>query len=203
MPTPQENYETEIALIGDQFRELLDAHAARMSTNVDTLLKAVVADMLGEDARADGRAREWRIRLLLYSYAHGLEEPEADTDPDLELGQPGTIIFRGLEAVRIYIAETASKHHDAACIGLDQNTLKRKERSLRTMMAYRQDGTGTLRADYQVHTAYGIRYMMARCDVIQVGKEVPVPARKIPGGLRVMQRPGMLAQTTARARTAF
>lgn len=181
-PCPHETFEAAIAELGNQFREQLSRHAQRLNVGDDALLKAVVSDLPGEDARADGRARDWRVRMFIFDYARGLDEPVANTDPELGLGLPGTLVLRGLPAVMKYIAKTTSDFHGAACVGLDQNTLKRKLNTLRTMMAYRQDGTATLRIDYQVHNSSGIRYMFIRRDIVQVGKGGDAPRRKLLGG---------------------
>ncbi len=168
MPTPQETYETAVATLGRQFREQLIASSRTAGTTPDTLLKAVVSELLGEEDRHDGRARIWRVRLRLYDYATGLIEPVADSDEGLEPHMPGETQIRGLAGVVDWIRELACNFHGVACTGLDKRALRGKIGNLRTMMANRGDGTGVIRADYQVMVGETQRHMLARCDVQKV-----------------------------------
>lgn len=180
MPIPQDKFEDAIALLGQQFRQQLDIQARVVRTTPDALLKAVVADLLGEEHRADGRALEWLVRLRLYDCGVSSNEPVADSDDKLEDHLPGTTKHRGLPAVAAWIVELASDYHGAPCAGLDRATLRRKLSSLRTMLSNRNDGTGVLRANYQV-LQYGVtRHMAVRCDVVRADRVVAEVARKMP-----------------------
>ena len=180
MGTPQEKLEATIESLTCEFNEQLRVHAHSVNTTQDALLKAVIANLLGEDYRADGRAHMWRARLRLYDYSRPLDEPEADSDEPLTPDRPGETVHRGLPAVISWIAELASKYHGAPCAGLDSMSLRRKLKTLRTMMAYRKDGTGTLRADYQVLENGCIRHMLARCDVQRADGAIEEEVRKMP-----------------------
>jgi hypothetical protein len=171
MTTPHANYEHTVTVLSNQFREQLTAHAMLVRATPDTLLKAVIAELLGEESRGDGRAREWYVRLRLYDYGSGLQEPIADSDEGLSPELPGTYKVRGLPNVIKWIGETAAHFHGTSCPGLDGRSLGGKLGGLRTMMSNRGDHTGVLRADYQVMNGGVVRYMLARCDVQRVGRE--------------------------------
>ncbi len=171
MTSPHDTYEKTVAVLSGQFRDQLTAHAMLARTTPETLLKAVISELVGEEERGDGRAREWYVRLRLYSYTNGLQEPLADTDEGLPPDHHGTTKIRGLPNVIKWIAEMASHFHGTSCPGLDGRSLGGKLGGLRTMMSNRGDNTGVLRADYQVMRGDAVQYMLARCDVQRVGRE--------------------------------
>lgn len=184
MPNPNDAYEAAVTALGQHFREQITSQAALANTTPETLLNAVMGELFGEERRADGRAREWRVRARLYDYENGLNDPVADSDPDLSPELPGATIIRGMPAIIPWLGELASTYHGVACPGLDRRTLRGKIGNLRTMMTNRGDGTGDFRADYQVVVGGRIRDMRARCDVCRADS-VPDPiSRMLPKLIR-------------------
>lgn len=105
-------------------------------------------DVTGE---ADGRAQRWRVRVRLYNAAR-MDEPEADSDPDLAPERNGATILAGLPAVADHLAALASGFHKQACAGLDAATLRHKLKSLRPTIS-RRGGDAVWRVPYRVFQA--------------------------------------------------
>lgn len=111
----------------------------------------------------DGRAALWRARLRLYRAADN-REPVADSDAGKDAGQAGETLHLTLPALCHWISELASNYHGTPLIGMDPRTLKSKERTVRTQMSLRKDGTGVLTIDYRSQD----EDMIARCDIVRV-----------------------------------
>jgi hypothetical protein len=167
----QHTYEALVASLCIRIKEDVRAQALVARTTPETMLHAVVTSLVGEELRGDGRQREWRVRLRLFDYAHGLYEPVADSDANLPADAPGETSIRSLPAVVRWIGQEASEFHEAPCVGLEAAVLGRKIGGLRTQISNRGDSSGTIRANYTV-THYGnVRHMIARCDIEKVQKE--------------------------------
>lgn len=126
-------------------------------------------DIIGE---ADGRLQRWRSRVRLYNAAR-MDEPEADSDPDLPADSSGATVLLGLPAVADDLAILASKYHKAACAGLDGDTLRHRLKSLRPTIS-RRHGNATWRVPYRVFVPRntiqdgGEQEWLARVDVERV-----------------------------------
>lgn len=173
MSLKQNEYEIAVKHIAELLRTALHEHASRVQTSTAALQRAVIGELLGEETLADGRARYWRVRVRLYDVGKLGRDPEADTDAFLPADQHGQMVIRGLQQVISWAAEYACLHHGRACAGLEDRTLQRKLRSLRSMMAARKDGTGVLHANYEVAVGDGVvRYMSLRADVQKVDRPI-------------------------------
>lgn len=100
----------------------------------------------------DGRAKEWRVRIRLYAKTN-MDEPEADTDPDLAPDAPGTLLLAGLPQVANELARTAEAFHGTVS-GLGEQTLLHRLKSLRPTLS-RRGGDAVWRVPYQVTTREG------------------------------------------------
>ncbi len=107
----------------------------------------------------DGRASEWRIRVRLYTIARQYS-PVADSDPELALDAPGSLVVRGLPGVAMTLMNMAESHHGAPCEGLDASTLGNKIRGLRPTLS-RRGGNAVWRVPYHVNGAH----WLARVDI--------------------------------------
>ena len=179
MSTPQQKYETMVATLSEQIMDKLKLSAHEAYTTPATLLSAVVARLVGEDARSDGREREWRARRMLFDYRN-MSEPVGDSDYGVPYGSPGETIIRGLPNVLEWISELASHYHNAPCFGLEKHVLLRKLAGLRVQMANRGDNTCTLRVNYSVEGWPEPRRMFLRCDIERMGRDDPMPTRPQP-----------------------
>ena len=168
MTTPHNLYEASLEQLALQVRNEANKHSRLTNTTLDSYMKALVTKLVGEDRLKDGRAIKWRARLRIYDMGKNRDEPVWDSDKSSPPDQPGKTTILGMANVEAWIAELASNYHNAACAGLDKQSLARKTKNLRAMMSNRGDGTGTLRADYQVLVKDTIKYMLARCDVQRV-----------------------------------
>lgn len=172
MISVQKDYEFRLEQLASEIRTIITNAAAQTGLPYETLVKSVIT-MLDTTGR-DGRALQWRVRLRLYDAADGYVNVIADSDDGVPHDQMGATVIHGLPAVASWIAELSAAHHKAPCAGLDSASLRRKLASLRTQLSYRKDGTGTLRAEYQVMSGERLRYMVARCDVERVDPSQPI-----------------------------
>lgn len=100
------------------------------------------------EAIVDHRATAWRFRVRVYGWQDGFREPLADSDDELEPGEPGTLEARGLRLVADTAVRMATDYHaDGPLSGLDADTLDRKVRGLRPTLS-RRGGNATWRLHY-------------------------------------------------------
>jgi hypothetical protein len=107
----------------------------------------------------DGRLVHWRVRVRLYLPTH-MDEPAADSDPDLSPDRPGDTVVAGLPAVALHVQELAEGYHGGACEGLDEATLHHKLKGLRPTLS-RRGGNAVWRLYYR----YLTHEMFARVDI--------------------------------------
>lgn len=141
-----------------------DELAAAYTLSADAMTSAILADLRGYDRAqvTDARTCLWRARLRLYP-ANDTREAIADSDAELSFDHPGATVHNSLPAVCSWITDLASAFHGSPCMGLGDNVMQSKARTLRTQMSVRKDGTGTMRIEY---TSDGRRWL-ARCDVVR------------------------------------
>lgn len=111
----------------------------------------------------DNRAVQWRVRLRIYA-AERLDDPAADSDPELPPEHPGSAVLRGLPEVASYMAELCQGYHRRPCVGLDSDTLRHKLKALRPTLS-RRGGNGVWRVQYQTMDDSGKREWIARADI--------------------------------------
>lgn len=140
-----------LALATDLARELnmpltaaYDALVAEFVRRVKTRSPSVVAEN-------DARTAQWRVRVRLYN-ALRMDEPEADSDPDLPPDHPGQTVLNGLPAVAEHLAQLASTYHRQSCAGLDHASLMHRLKSLRPTIS-RRGGDATWRVPYRIFQA--------------------------------------------------
>jgi hypothetical protein len=104
--------------------------------------------ILGEVARKTGRELYWRVRVQLYRDELN-SELAFDTDPMLAWDAPGHATFLGMQQVANHIVEVINGYHKHPCAGLDETTLDRKFKSLRSGMTRRGNGSGTCKIAYE------------------------------------------------------
>ena len=117
-------------------------------------------------ADKDGRAnrnRLWRCRVRLYNLATP-DEPEADSDPELEPGAAGTLLLRGLPEVADTLARMASEFHQQAPAGLGLGLLKHRLKGLRPTLS-RRGGNAAWRVPYTVIQRDNEQAWLARVDI--------------------------------------
>lgn len=120
----------------------------------------------------DGRAAKWRCRIRLYD-ALRMEEPQADSDPELDADQPGTMICSGLRGVADTVFQLAMQFHNSPQLaGLEPATLDAKIPGLRPTLS-RRGGNACWRIKYQ--TPRGAEWL-ARVDLERVEHDAPAPA---------------------------
>lgn len=124
---------------------------AAWSTLVGEFLKRAKERTPGAVMEADGRAARWRVRVRLYNAAR-MDEPEADSDPDLPADRGGTEIVAGLPGVASHLAVLASTFHKQACAGLDDATLRHRLKGFRPTLS-RRGGEGVWRVPYRIFQA--------------------------------------------------
>lgn len=142
------------------------AHAMPLDAAYDALMSEFVARVKGRSPAAlagmDGRTSKWRVRVRLYRTSK-LNEPEADSDPDLPADQLGATICAGLPAVATHLIALAAGYHGQSSAGLDTATLHHRLKSLRPTLSRRQ-GNAAWRVPYS--NADG--EWMARVDIAKV-----------------------------------
>lgn len=122
----------------------------------------------------DGRAAYWRCRFRLYSNAQP-DEPQADSDPDLDPGQPGAQIIRGLPAVGSELIMLASTFHGTASLrGLAGDDIARAIRGIRPTLSRRKASgheDATMRIHYDTLETFNekarTRGWLARVDLVR------------------------------------
>lgn len=138
-----------------------------------------VPNPLGEP---DGRTQGWRVRVRLYLKTR-MDEPEADSDPDLPAELPGATMIYGLTNVADHLRILAADFHGAPCAGLDSNTLAHRLKSLRPTIS-RRGGDAVWRVPYVVEVgrgraelaanglpaSIGVQDWLARVDIVRVEK---------------------------------
>jgi hypothetical protein len=122
----------------------------------------------------DGRAAYWRCRFRIYSNAMP-DEPQADSDPDLDANQPGATIIRGLPAVGAELQLLAHAFHKTASLrGLGPEDVARSIRGIRPTLS-RRKATGhedaTMRINYDTLESFNEqsrkRGWLARIDLVR------------------------------------
>lgn len=121
-----------------------------------SLLGRGIGDQFQEPAAAsamDGRTAKWRCRYRIYD-ARNVDEPVADTDPDLEAGADGTMVIAGLPNVATTLAQIALQFHEGQqLVGLSGDELSRRLKGLRPTLS-RRHGTATWRVPYDTLQSY-------------------------------------------------
>lgn len=125
----------------------------------------------------DGRAAFWRCRFRLYSNAMP-DEPQADSDPVLDPGQPGAQIIRGLPAVGSELIALAASYHGTASLrGLSHDDVARAIRGIRPTLSRRKAAgheDATMRLEYDTLESFSEqtrkRGWLARVDLVRVAK---------------------------------
>lgn len=171
-----EKYDAAVHAAVREVRDLLTLRAKEAGTQFEFFTRSVLGAM--RDTAWDGRALRWRVRLFLYDRSGPMREPVADSDASNSMDRPGETVLSGLKSVAPWIAELAGQYHGAPCAGLDTLALAHKIKSLRTLISYRKDGSGTLKAEYVVMQPDGSsREMLARCEVLRIDamEEAPRP----------------------------
>lgn len=139
------------------------------------IVKGYVAQFMSATSmELDGRAAFWRCRFRLYSNAQP-DEPQADSDPDLDPGQPGTQIIRGLPAVGSELIALATAYHGTASLrGLGGDDIARAIRGIRPTLSRRKaDGheDATMRIHYDTLESFNeqtrTRGWLARVDLVR------------------------------------
>lgn len=123
----------------------------------------------------DGRAAFWRCRFRLYSNAQP-DDPVADSDPDLDPGQPGAQVIRGLPAVGSELMILAAAYHKTAALrGLGHDDVAKSIRGLRPTLSRRKSAgheDATLRINYDTIETFNEqarkRGWSARVDIVRV-----------------------------------
>ena len=124
------------------------AFPAAYDTLVSEFIRRVRQRTTAEVSDADGRSALWQVRVRLYNLARG-DEPEADSDPDLAADKMGVTIIRSLPGVAEHVAALASAFHGAACLGLDNATLRHRLKGLRPTIS-RRGGDAVWRIPYKI-----------------------------------------------------
>lgn len=149
------------ALMGTM-REAADAIAADF--NLDhaaalSLLGRGIAGHFSEPTAGgimDGRTASWRCRFRIYD-ARNVDEPAADTDPELGPGDPGTMVIAGLPNVAATLAQIAVQFHGKDQLaGLSSEELHRRLQGLRPTLS-RRGGQGTWRVPYDTLQSFNDR----------------------------------------------
>jgi hypothetical protein len=120
----------------------------------------------------DARAAQWRCRFRLYD-ARNMDEPAADSDPELRPDQAGTVIVRGLSGVAAELMQLAATFHNTADLfGLDPHELARRLKALRPTLS-RRKGNAVWRVPYDTAETYSAQAghvpgWLARVDIGRV-----------------------------------
>lgn len=129
----------------------------------------------------DKRAVQWRCRIRLYDMTAG-DEPQADSDPELDAGAMGTVLCAGLKGVADTVIQMAALFHGTPMLkGLDTATLDAKIPGLRPTLS-RNEGKAVWRLPYDTLRTWdesGRRApgWLARVDLERVEEvEAPAPA---------------------------
>jgi hypothetical protein len=126
----------------------------------------------------DGRAAFWRCRFRLYANAQP-EEPQADSDPDLDPGQPGAMVIRGLPAVGNELIALAAQFHGTASLrGLGHEDVARAIRGIRPTLSRRKAAgheDATMRIEYDTLETFNEqtrkRGWLARVDLVREARK--------------------------------
>ncbi len=167
------------------------AEAASLETGdrkadfVDALRAAVAPRHYAppKEAGVDHRATLWRFRVRIYGWQDNFADPIADSDADLEAGDPGTLETRGLRLVADMAVRMATEFHaDGPLSGLDADTLDRKVKGLRPTLS-RRGGNAVWRLHYNTQRsikpgapgdmAYLLRIDLERIDEGQTHRGPP------------------------------
>jgi hypothetical protein len=115
-----------------------------------------IADQFQEPAAGsvmDGRTAMWRCRFRIYD-SRKLDEPVADTDPELGPGDAGTMVIAGLPNVASTLAQIAAQFHGREQLsGLSADELTRRLRGLRPTLS-RRKGQAVWRVPYDTLNSY-------------------------------------------------
>lgn len=152
---------------------IAEAHNLPNADTLRLISQGLMTQFVGASSmELDGRAARWRCRFRLYA-AENMDEPAADTDPELPPDAPGTTIIAGLPAVGTELAELASLFHGSAVLsGLSPEHIARGLRGLRPTLS-RRGGNAAWRLHYDtLETFRGTetrkRGWLARVDVERV-----------------------------------
>ncbi len=129
------------------------------------------------DLELDKRARHYRVRIRLYDQGDP-DEPQADSDPELGPGEPGTVICAGLKGVAATVMQMAAAfHRTTALVGLDAETLEARIPGLRPTLS-RRGGNAVWRLPYDTERATEGREpaWLARVDLERVADPALQPA---------------------------
>lgn len=136
-----------------------------------SLLGRGIADQFREPSASgimDGRTAKWRCRFRIYS-AQKMDEPVADTDPELAADAPGTMVLAGLPNVATALAQIAVQFHERQQLaGLSSDELERRLRGLRPTLS-RRGGEAVWRVPYDTLDSFNDRALtrgwMMRVDI--------------------------------------
>lgn len=126
----------------------------------------------------DRRAATWRVRVRLYDMTKP-EEPQADSDPELDADKPGTLVCAGLKGVADTVAQLAAMFHGTAQLpGLETATLDAKIPGLRPTLS-RRGGNAVWRLPYDTARTFSASpdhrpIWLARVDLFRVDAEPTV-----------------------------
>lgn len=121
----------------------------------------------------DGRAASWRCRFRLYK-ADSPDEPEADTDPERDADQPGTLLIKGLPGVAGELMALCAIHHDREALqGMTREILLHSLKGLRPTLS-RRKGNAVWRVPYDTFETFTDgakkRGWIARVDIVREDK---------------------------------
>ena len=134
------------------------------------------------DLELDKRARKWRCRVRIYDQGDP-DEPQADSDPELQAGEPGTVICAGLKGVADTVLQMAVQFHGTPLLkGMDTATLEHRINGLRPTLS-RRGGNAVWRIPYDTERTWdetGQRQpgWLARVDLERVGQVAEVAESK-------------------------
>lgn len=140
-----------------EIAQYIRSHAVALSKEFNVTVESAFTDLVSKLRSADngltsdGRAGWWRVRCRLFSADNAYCEAVADSDPTRDPDVQGETVIQSLPSVVAWVRELVQNHHgDAAVVGLSDTAVSSRIKSLRTQMAYRKNGTGTMRLDYRV-----------------------------------------------------
>lgn len=129
------------------------------------------------DAADDGRAVPWRVRMRLY--VGGMQDAEADTDPDLPPDQDGAEVITGLHSVCFWAADICRTYHSPHDLGATfEDEFVKRIGSIRPTLS-RNDGVAAWRIPYKV----GGADWLARIDI---KREANAPNQVETRGIRAL-----------------
>lgn len=153
---------TALTALMAHMREAADSIAADFNLEnaaALSLLGRGIADQFQEPMAGgimDGRTAKWRCRFRIYD-ARNVDEPVADSDPELGAGEPGTMVIAGLPNVAATLAQIAvGFHQDRQLAGLSTDELSRRMRGLRPTLS-RRGGEATWRVPYDSMETFNSR----------------------------------------------